>query len=227
MSERADQITANEPSIVERLQHKRGGAQAGNNSAASPINVAGNSSDAGTQVAFSTSLSQIARASQAAKQKRIAELGTKMGLGANDLGDPLDGTVVSNGFDIWVEGTWIYADRETDVADLGLFYVGVDYRFNSNFLVGLLTQFDWTDQVQAAGTAAAEGRGWFEATGTLDINTGLVAASNEGVRGRIESGVELESTYGFIIRGEGFYDGIGADDFEAYGGSAKVIVPLN
>ncbi len=60
----------------------------------------------------------------------------------------------------------------------------------------------------------------------VDLTTGLTAGSN-GFRGRVEGGVEVHLANGWNLSGEGYYDGIGADNFDAYGGSVRIKVPLN
>jgi outer membrane autotransporter protein len=68
----------------------------------------------------------------------------------------------------------------------------------------------------------------FEKAEILDPDTGLPAGTSESdLRGRIEAGLAAELADGFSVVAEGFYDGIGADDLEAYGGSARITVPLN
>lgn len=66
----------------------------------------------------------------------------------------------------------------------------------------------------------------FEEAEIVDLTTGL-AAGSEGLRGRVEGGVSMILANGWSLAGEGHYDGIRADDFEAYGGSVRVDVPLN
>ncbi|KZK84502.1 Autotransporter beta-domain protein [Pseudovibrio sp. Ad13] len=61
-----------------------------------------------------------------------------------------------------------------------------------------------------------------------DIPTDAVlSSSTEDIRARIEAGADIFIPYGNIsIRGEGFYDGIGVSDFEAYGGKLNILVPF-
>ncbi len=344
MAGRADGIAANEPGLVSRLQ--RGG---GANVTASPFNVTGSGTLSQGQTAFATSLRQIVGSDVARRNARRAELGQMMSLGQTSLGG-IDGTLVENGFDLWVQGKWAYASRETSASDLGLLYIGADYRFNDAFLVGLMTQFDWTDERDTRQATAADGTGWmagpylvarlsenlifdgraawgqsdnsvspfgsyvdhfdgerwllrgqftgdldyqgwrfaphvgilhfeeeqaayvnsqgilipgqtvslsrltfgpelstvfvfgdgtsisprlnfkgiwdFNAPATRDLETGLAAQSAEGLRGRVEGGIAVGTPLGFSVMGEGFYDGLGAEDFESYGGSVAVKVPF-
>ena len=52
------------------------------------------------------------------------------------------------------------------------------------------------------------------------------AISTSDVRARFEAGAEVQLTGGVTVKGEGFYDGIGVNDFDAYGGSVRANVPL-
>ena len=52
------------------------------------------------------------------------------------------------------------------------------------------------------------------------------AVARDEFRGRLEAGASFKTRGRVSISGEGFYDGIGTNDFKAYGGSARVIVPL-
>ena len=342
MSRRADQITANDPDIAERLLN--GGNNGGSNGNA--VNVTASGTGDNNQVAMSTSLRQVAQAATANKDKRGEELTGMMGLGSQ----PLNGTTVSNGFDVWVEGKWVQIDSDTAESDLGLLYIGADYRFSSALVVGVLGQFDWTDEEDDVNRTDLDGRGWmvgpyvvarvhqnlifdgraawgrsnndispdrtysgsfdtkrwlakgqltgdfdyglwhfaphvgiiyfdeheesytdsdgvvignqtvslgrvtfgpkvtttfqsgamtvspylgvkgvwdFDRTDTVDVSSGL-AIGTDGFRGRVEGGAAITITGGGItLTGEGFYDGIGADNFDAYGGSANVSVPFN
>ena len=66
----------------------------------------------------------------------------------------------------------------------------------------------------------------FEQAEIVDLATGLTAGSDD-FRGRVEGGVSAQLANGWRLSGEGYYDGIGADDFDAYGGSVRFNVPLN
>ena len=64
----------------------------------------------------------------------------------------------------------------------------------------------------------------FNAGKTVDPTTG-VSASSENIRARVEAGVTAIFKH-WSISGEGFYDGIGANDLEAYGGRARATIPF-
>lgn len=341
MSRRADQITANDPDLWLRLNSSSTQGDVG------PIAFSGSGTSSNSQMAFSTSLRQMANAGEASKVKRLGEVGTMMGLGANSS---FQSKAPQSGFDIWVKGTWSHIDADVTENDMGLLYVGADYRIGSTFLIGVLAQFDWMDETNSLLTADIDGQGWlagpylvarlsenliFEgraawgqsdnditlpgiSTGSFDTNrwllkgqltgdltynswhiaphvgvlyfeeqqksftdstgifipgqdvslgrltfgprfstkynvssdavlsphiaiegiwdfdsaeivnvaTGLTAGSDD-FRGRVEAGMALHLEGGITLRGEGFYDGIGAEDYDAYGGSARLAVPLN
>lgn len=89
-----------------------------------------------------------------------------------------------------------------------------------------------TSYTTGAGTVVApyvavEGIWDFETADRLDITTGLAAASgNEDFRGRVEGGFDVGFTDGVRLTGEGFYDGIGADEYSSYGASVNLRLPL-
>jgi outer membrane autotransporter protein len=341
MSRRADQITANDPDLVDRLN---GGAGGGSG----PVAFSGSGNSSQTNVAFSTSLRRMARAGDASKTKAHKDLPGMMSLGQGRRGAQSNG--ISSGFDVWMKGTWAHADDATRESDIGLLYIGADYRMSPDMVFGLLAQFDWVEDKDATQNTDVDGTGWlagpyivarlhqnlifdaraawgrsdndisplgtytdsfdtdrwllrgkltgdfkegawsfaphvaviyfeeeqdaytdslgnlissqtvslgrltfgpkvsyrwknangttvapyvalkgiwdFEEAETVDIATGLALGSDE-VRARIEGGLAIQMPGGISLSGEGFYDGIGASDFDAYGGSAKIRVPLN
>jgi hypothetical protein len=63
------------------------------------------------------------------------------------------------------------------------------------------------------------------ATDDLVIGGALVETSES--RGKVEGGLLLETPSGWGFRAAGSYDGVGGDEFESYGGSLWVNMPLN
>ena len=61
----------------------------------------------------------------------------------------------------------------------------------------------------------------------LQTVTQGVAIGNGGIRGRVEGGVAITMPHGQSINFEGFYDGIGSTQLEAYGGSLSISMPLH
>ena len=66
----------------------------------------------------------------------------------------------------------------------------------------------------------------FDEADIVDVATGLSAGSDE-FRARLEGGVLAYMPNGISLSIEGYYDGIGSDDLEAYGGGVRLKVPLN
>ena len=56
---------------------------------------------------------------------------------------------------------------------------------------------------------------------------GGLTLSTDQFRGKVEGGVLIKSVGGVSIRATGNYDGIGADNFNAYGGEVWLNIPLN
>ena len=52
------------------------------------------------------------------------------------------------------------------------------------------------------------------------------AFADEDLRARIDGKLEIENEYGIRFTAAGYYDGIGASDFESYGGSLGLIIPI-
>jgi outer membrane autotransporter protein len=67
----------------------------------------------------------------------------------------------------------------------------------------------------------------FDEAEIVEVTTGLATGSSEGLRGRLEGGLSLNMPNVWSLSGDGFYDGIGADDLEARGGGVRLKAPLN
>lgn len=342
MSRRADQITANDPELVNRLQNRGSEGETGQFAGFTAEGTLTNN-----KLAFSTSLRQMIIAKEQKKSQLRKGLGDMMSLGTQNLTQNID----PNGWDLWVKGTWAQTESDTASNDLGLLYLGVDYRYSSSLLIGFLTQFDWTDEKDSVETFKVEGQGWmagpymvarlhenllfdgraawgqssndvspfdtytdqfdttrwllrgqftgdfkaanwhfaphvgviyfeesqdaytdslnvfipgqtislgrltfgpkisttiettdgtiisphlslkgiwdFDKAEIVDLDTGIAMGSSEELRARVEGGLSVQMSNGWSLNGEGFYDGIGVNDLEAYGGSIKLSVPLN
>ncbi|MEM6496330.1 MAG: autotransporter outer membrane beta-barrel domain-containing protein [Pseudomonadota bacterium] len=358
MGRRASQIVGQEPDLSKRLGG--GGTGSGANG---PVGVTGEGTASNNNLAFATSLRQAIGSTQVAKRKRIGESSSRMALGAKrdtrqsgSLKDaPEDGHALGNlipqpRLGLWAEGSWARVDDDTAKSDFGLLYVGADYRFRDGLVVGLIAQFDRTDEEDDVNDYAIEGKGWmvgpyvvarlsanlifdaraawgksnnevspyntytddfdgqrkllrgrltgdftfggvhiaphvgviyfeekqkaytdsngytiaaqtvelgrltfgpkfstsfrrpdgttiapfvaingiwdFKRTDQIDIDTGLAVTGSDKFRARTEAGLSIRLPQGVAITGEGFYDGIGADGYNAYGGSLKVGVPF-
>ena len=338
ISRRADQITANDPDLTGRLGNGSGGDTTG-------VNFVATGTDANLNLEFATSVRQLITARKAREVTPEYEVLALAAADPNAASEP-----PADSFDFWTQGTWTHVDGDTRDTDIGQLYFGLDYRMDSSLVVGVLTQFDWTDEDDATQGFSADGFGWlagpyvvarlsehlifdaraawgtsdnnvspfntftdsfdterwlvrgtltgqfdidgwflapqagiiyfkekqksytdslgvfipsqtislgrvtfgpkiythysglddvvvspyfgikglwdFERPVTRNIATGLASDSSDDVRGRVEGGLMLNLPEGLSISGDGFYDGIGADNFEAYGGRVRLIVPL-
>ena len=151
MSRRADQITANDPELVTRLQNRGSEGQSGQY-----VGFSAEGTLTNNKLAFSTSLRQMMLAKEQEKSQLRKGLGDMMSLGTQSLTPNID----PNGWDIWVKGAWSQSESDTATNDLGLLYLGVDYRVSPTLLVGFLTQFDWSEETDNIENNAVEGQGW-------------------------------------------------------------------
>ncbi|MEL7047982.1 MAG: choice-of-anchor D domain-containing protein, partial [Pseudomonadota bacterium] len=83
------------------------------------------------------------------------------------------------------------------------------------------------DGTTVSGHLGIKGIWDFAAPQLRDLDTGLAADANQGVRARVGAGATIGLSNGWNLLGDGFYDGIGADDLDAYGGSIRMTLPLN
>lgn len=65
----------------------------------------------------------------------------------------------------------------------------------------------------------------FEQAGQFNVSSGQAIGSEE-FRGRVEGGISAFLAGGWSIQASGFYDGIGAGDYDAYGASIALSAPL-
>ena len=152
MGRRADQITASDPDLVKRLSGN------GDNGTGGPVAFTGSGKTSNSQLAFSTSLRKVIASKEAAKTKKLEKLGPMMALGQQSFGanNGDDGL----GFDLWIKGQLSHADHDTSDIDLGLLYIGADYRFSPEILFGFLAQFDWMEEDDSLQGTAVDGKGW-------------------------------------------------------------------
>ena len=88
------------------------------------------------------------------------------------------------------------------------------------------TSFTRPDGVTIAPHIAVQGIWDFKPTDQVDIDTGLALSGTDKLRARAEAGLSIRLPQGMSITGEGFYDGIGSNGYNAYGGSLRVGVPF-
>ncbi len=67
----------------------------------------------------------------------------------------------------------------------------------------------------------------FDPADLVDIDDGSSYASAEDLRARVEAGMALSMGTGYNFNLSAFYDGIGVDEVDSYGGSVSVRIPLN
>ena len=351
MTRRGDAIVSNQPDFTERLNQGGGGA------GGSGASFSGEGGYSNNRMAFASSLRQVLNANKAKKSAQVTELGEMMKLGLQSKGTQSLGfrDLATNdgapaGFDIWVRGRWARYEDDTNAGDLGLLFIGADYKFNDGLVIGLVAQFDWTDENNDTDDFKIDGRGWmigpymvaqlhqnlifdanfswgqsdnevspfntytdsfegtrwlasakftgsfqfgqlhvaphlgvmyfqerqdayvdslsidipsqtvklgrltfgpkfsttikrkdgttispylgvkglwdFERTEIVDLTTGIASESTDGVRTRVDAGVSIRLPDGLTLNGEGFYDGIGANNYKSYGGSIRLSIPL-
>ncbi len=148
MSRRADQLTANDPDLVDRL---RGTVSGGN---ASPFDFTASGTRKSHQMSFGIGLNQIRAAQRANQAKRIANLG---GVQAVVPGRP---SFADSKLDVWAAGRWASSETDETGHSIGLVYLGLDYRFTPGLLVGVMAQHDWADEKDDREQFAVKGRGW-------------------------------------------------------------------
>lgn len=67
----------------------------------------------------------------------------------------------------------------------------------------------------------------FDSAPLVDVMTGLTDGSTADPRARVEGGLATVFANGWALQAEAYYDGIGASDFEVYGASLVMNVPLD
>ena len=155
MSQRADLITSQDPLLTPHLNNAGSGFN-------DRVNFTASGAPGGTRFTFSTSLTQMARASEAQRAANRPKLPDAMALGYPKA----PGAVVDADprFDIWARGMFTrYKDTVGGVDEdgtFGLLYVGGEYKVTPALLLGLLAQFDWTDEEDDRTGIGTEGEGW-------------------------------------------------------------------
>ena len=182
MARRASVIINEDPDLVERL---RGGA--GRVTKANLLGLRASGTLDNFDMSFRTSLRSIARASQKQAKPSVAalrgqtlatesvSLASSQGPESTSPAASIRGTgpeaavpppdpETDLGFDVWTKGKYVNVNHEHYRSHLALFYLGADYRFNRDLVVGVLGQVDWTNENTEsihdhAGTKAT-GIGW-------------------------------------------------------------------
>ena len=53
------------------------------------------------------------------------------------------------------------------------------------------------------------------------------ALGDDALRARLDAGLLARSAFGTSLALSGFFDGLGIDDYRAFGGQARLTIPLN
>ena len=90
----------------------------------------------------------------------------------------------------------------------------------------LSTTFTRPDGASISPHIALHGIWDFRQTDLVNIDTGVALTGTDDSRARAQAGVTARRADGMEITAEGFYDGIGANGFNAYGGTLRFDVPF-
>ena len=126
MARRADQITLNDPDLALRFIQNKTDAQ---------LSGQGDSKD--IQLAFNASAS--------GEDAKLAQF-----IGAN----------AASRVNLWAQTSFTRANTDTSKSNLGLAYAGIDYRFSEDTMIGLMGQYDWSDEEDGAQNYSVSGTGW-------------------------------------------------------------------
>ncbi|SDR09609.1 Ig-like domain (group 1) [Pseudovibrio sp. Tun.PSC04-5.I4] len=182
ISTRANQIVAEQPKLVQRLKAGKFGQQKGLNSLYYDVSSARKqASFQFSYAAFRTKMNSLNNGLATKATNRIvngfnlvgqaspdAKLGWAAETGPNDAtsaintldsgSDPSSGS--SSGFDIWAQGSYVRVENNNFESNNGLFFAGVDYRYEDTLLLGFMTQLDISEVDNSAATTSARGVGW-------------------------------------------------------------------
>ncbi len=65
---------------------------------------------------------------------------------------------------IWVKGRWTHSKEDRgdidEKSDFSIIYLGTDYRFSPDLLIGIMGQLDWSDERSDGLNGEAKGKGW-------------------------------------------------------------------
>ncbi|WP_373085696.1 Ig-like domain-containing protein [Sneathiella sp.] len=198
LSDRADQITADDPELAKRLFNREG-------SSGMPVDVNGvgliavGLSAVGLQgeglgggpevVTVKTSLHQVIAA--AGKSRKVYEDSLGVDRTAYNVRSDND----QSDFDVWIEARYTRVDVGSRTGDLGLFYLGADYLMNPDLLIGAIVQFDVFNQRDDALGASADGVGWLAGPYFVARVTDNLVLEGRGAWGQSDNNVSPLGTY--------------------------------
>ncbi|MCP3999879.1 MAG: autotransporter outer membrane beta-barrel domain-containing protein [Gammaproteobacteria bacterium] len=144
---RIRQITAQGPQLSNLLINPgMGGSINGFFATPFNLNFNGDGSNIGN---FSTSLQQFSHHNSISSIDSVGNL--------VDLQNP-------SSTNVWIKGRWAkVTDDRGDIderSDFGIIYLGADYRFTDELLIGLLGQYDWLESSSKGMGSQVEGDGW-------------------------------------------------------------------
>ncbi len=163
LSHRMTLMLSDEPDRPRFLRRVPGSLWGDGAADTTPFSVTGSSSGFGSQMVFSTSLAQLARAEANAASQGAGALAyapqkmpLKMPLKAPRLApDP--------GVDVWVEAHYQNFRSRLGSVDndghFGILYVGADKLVTPSILLGALVQFDWMDETSSTAGSRVAGHG--------------------------------------------------------------------
>ncbi|KZL18652.1 Bacterial Ig-like domain (group 1) [Pseudovibrio sp. Ad37] len=183
---RANQIVAEQPRLVQRLRTGKFGQQKGLNSFF--YDVSSSRQQASFQFSYASFMNKLTslntnnsshaatRIANGFDQMEPPKQNLKLGWAADAIATPheassaisslvsdsgiSDDSYSPSGFDIWAQGSYIRVENNDFGSNNGLFFVGVDYRYEDELLVGFLTQLDISEEDNNTANTSASGVGW-------------------------------------------------------------------
>ncbi|MES9859202.1 MAG: choice-of-anchor D domain-containing protein, partial [Sedimenticola sp.] len=126
----------------------------------SPVGLNFSGDSGRNQGSFSTSLQQFINAEQRAYARKLAQNGATEGGGVPGESQ----SPIRSPANIWIKGRWTHAKEDRgnidEKSDFGIVYIGADWRYSKDLLVGLMGQIDWSDEKSTGLNIEAEGQGW-------------------------------------------------------------------
>ncbi|MBY0225547.1 MAG: autotransporter domain-containing protein, partial [Hyphomicrobium sp.] len=121
-----------------------------------------------------------------------------------------------------------YFEEEIDsyVDSNGIFIAGQSHRLGRlNFGPEIGYGFLLADGTILEPMVSVQGLWDFEGADAITFNE--IPGTTSDLRAKVQAGVTLTAPWGYTIRATGMIDGLGSDDYEAYGGQLMLNMPLN
>jgi hypothetical protein len=184
MNRRADLITVEDPDLTPLLDGPGLGP---------PLDASVYFDPNGSDFSFATSLSRLAYAATAGQREQQRQALAALGYlnGSNGPAVPR--------FDIWAQGSFTrYNDSSAGQSNegyFGLLYLGAHYRVRPNLALGVLGQFDWTDEEDDSTGIGADGKGWLAGPYVVGRLGGNLYWQARGAWGTSDNNVTPFGTY--------------------------------